>query len=129
VHQGNGIAYGGDGAIPAAAAVHTVLDSAVLAAKNVYMTVCLDVFNSVEAPGVSAPGGPLGLYYVTQVLPMLRRILCRSGSSDGSGGVVAIDVVECCPPHDASDQRTAKLAALILYECIRSLNGRWTHGG
>ena len=125
VHQGNGgIAYGGDGAVPAAAAVHAVLDSAVMAAKNVYMTVCLDVFNSAEAPGVSAPGGALGLCYVTQVCPMLRRILC-SGGSDGNGGVMAIDVVECCPPHDTSDQRTAKLAALIVYECIRLLNGRW----
>jgi formiminoglutamase len=76
--------------------------------KNIYVSICLDVFASAYAPGVSAPQA-LGLT-PWQVIPALRNLA-------QSGKVVSYDIAELSPPYD-SDARTAKLAAALIYEII-----------
>lgn len=78
----------------------------------IYLSLCLDVFASAFAPGVSAIQ-PLGLY-PWHVLPLVRQIAA-------SGKVICYDVVELSPRYDI-DQRTAKLAASFIYEFIHHHN-------
>lgn len=85
--------------------------SRVLSHDYVYVTLCMDVFSSSVAPGVSAVSS-LGLM-PHQVLPILRE--CAA-----SGKCVAFDVVECAPPLD-TDNRTAKLAAYCIAEFLDNL--------
>lgn len=73
-----------------------------------YLSLCLDVFASAYAPGVSAPQ-PLGLT-PWQVIPMVRQLA-------QSGKVVSYDIAELSPPHDR-DHRTARLAANFIFEII-----------
>ncbi|MBA3661824.1 MAG: formimidoylglutamase [Gammaproteobacteria bacterium] len=75
-----------------------------------YLSLCLDVFSEPFAPGVSAPQ-PLGLH-PWHVIPALRQLA-------SSGKVVSYDLAELSPPHDISE-RTAKLAALLIFEIIHS---------
>jgi len=74
----------------------------------IYMTVCLDVFGAPYAPGVSA-SQPLGVY-PWDIIPYVRQLA-------GSGKVISFDIAELAPRYDV-DHRTAKLAALIIYEFI-----------
>ena len=74
----------------------------------IYLSLCLDVFATPYAPGVSAPQ-PMGLT-PWQVVPLVRQLA-------GSGKVVSYDIAELSPPYD-QDQRTAKLAANFIYEII-----------
>lgn len=80
-------------------------------AKNnkIYLSLCLDVFAQTYAPGVSAPQA-LGLT-PWQVIPLLQKI-ARSKKA------VCYDIAELSPPYDV-DNRTAKLAASMVYEIIR----------
>ncbi len=80
--------------------------------EHIYLSICLDVFASAYAPGVSAPQ-PFGLT-PTQVLPVLRELA-------QSGKVIAIDIVELAPNYDPSGI-TARLAASLLNEWIRVSN-------
>lgn len=80
------------------------------AQKFIYASLCLDVFASAYAPGVSAPQ-ILGLM-PHQVLPLLRQLA-------QSGKVLSYDIAELSPPNDI-DSRTAKLAASLVYEIIHS---------
>ncbi|AHF15356.1 formimidoylglutamase [Niabella soli] len=76
---------------------------------QVYLTIDLDVFTAAAAPGVSAPafnGVAIGPPFFT----MLRRI-CRSGK------LVSLDIAELNPLYD-QDDRTAKLAAAILFDAL-----------
>lgn len=83
----------------------------VLSHDAVYITLCMDVFSSSVAPGVSAPSA-LGLL-PHHVLPLLKQ--CAQ-----SGKIVAFDIVECAPPLD-TDNRTAKLAAYCIAELLDAL--------
>lgn len=74
----------------------------------IYNSVCLDVFAAFCAPGVSAPQA-LGVL-PWQVIPLLRQLA-------SSGKTVSYDIAELSPKYDI-DQRTAKLAANIIYEII-----------
>jgi formiminoglutamase len=74
----------------------------------IYVSLCLDVFGTSYAPGVSAPQS-LGLT-PWQVLPLIRQLA-------SSGKVVSYDIAELSPEHD-NDHRTAKLAATFVYEII-----------
>lgn len=74
----------------------------------IYTSICLDVFASPYAPGVSAPQ-PLGLT-PWQVIPLIRQLAA-------SGKVISYDIAEMSPHFD-DDQRTAKLAATLIYEII-----------
>jgi formiminoglutamase len=74
----------------------------------IYLTLCLDVFASAYAPGVSAPQ-ILGLT-PWQILPALR-ILAQSGK------LISFDIVEMAPQFDL-EQKTCKLAAVIIAEVL-----------
>jgi formiminoglutamase len=68
----------------------------------VYLTLCLDVFASYIAPGVSAPQ-VLGVH-PQQILPLFEHIT-------HSQKVVSFDIAELAPNYDDANQSTAKLAA------------------
>lgn len=87
------------------------LDEFMLNLDHIYLTLCLDVFAECFAPGVSAPQ-PLGLT-PWQILPLLKYII-------QSGKVVSLDIAELSPPLDP-DQKTARLAALIIAELLDML--------
>lgn len=72
----------------------------------IYTSICLDVFAAPFAPGVSALQ-PLGLW-PWHVIPLIRQLAA-------SGKVVSYDLAELSPRYDI-DQRTAKLAANLIYE-------------
>lgn len=74
--------------------------------RHIYLSICLDVFSSAHAPGVSAPQ-PMGLA-PWQVLPILQYIL-------SSEKVVSVDIVELAPNYDI-DEQTARLAGLLAAE-------------
>jgi formiminoglutamase len=78
--------------------------------KMIYLSLCLDVFSSAFAPGVSAIQ-PLGLF-PWHIIPLVRQLAA-------SGKVVSYDIVELSPQYDI-DQCTAKLAANLIYEIIHS---------
>lgn len=71
--------------------------------ENIYLSICLDVFASSFAPGVSSPQ-PLGLY-PAQIAPLLKTI------SD-SGKLIGIGIAELSPPLD-HNKLTSKLAASL----------------
>lgn len=76
--------------------------------QKIYVSICLDVFATPYAPGVSAPQA-MGLT-PWQVIPLLRQLAM-------SGKVISYDLAELSPIHD-NDQRTVKLAANLVYEII-----------
>lgn len=76
--------------------------------EMIYVSICLDVFATPYAPGVSAPQ-TLGLT-PWQIIPHLRQLAT-------SGKVTNYDLAELSPPYD-QDQRTAKLAAHLIFEII-----------
>jgi len=75
---------------------------------QIYVTLCLDVFATNVAPGVSAMS-PNGLL-PSQVIPLLRQLA-------QSGKVIAFDIVELSPPLDINGM-TAKLGAYCLVEFL-----------
>ena len=79
--------------------------------ENLYVSICLDVFATAVAPGVSTPQ-PLGLM-PSDVLPYLKLL----ASSDK---VVSLDIVELAPKLD-QDNHTAKLAAQLIATYIDTL--------
>lgn len=80
--------------------------------EKVYLSLCLDVFASAFAPGVSATQ-PLGLY-PWHIIPMIRALAA-------SGKVISYDIAELSPQHDIANN-TAKLAATLIYEFIHHHN-------
>ncbi len=76
--------------------------------EYIYASICLDVFASAFAPGVSAPQ-PLGLL-PWQVIPLLRQLSL-------SGKMISYDIAELSPRYDI-DNCTAKLAANLIYEIV-----------
>jgi formiminoglutamase len=76
--------------------------------NKIYLSLSLDVFSPAFAPGVSSIQ-PLGLN-PWQVIPLLRQAAC-------SGKVLSYDIAEHVPRYDI-DHRTAKLAAVLIYEII-----------
>lgn len=85
-----------------------LIDQAIRENQSLYVSLCLDVFATPYAPGVSAPQ-TLGLT-PWQVIPGLRALAA-------SGKVSNYDIAEMSPPFD-QDQRTAKLAAHLIFEII-----------
>lgn len=77
----------------------------------IYVTVCLDVFDSAYAPGVSAPS-PQGLQ-PWQVIPLLIQLA-------QSRKIKAMDIVELSPELDEHN-RTAQLAATLASYTIENL--------
>ena len=87
------------------------LESLLSDSSSVYVTVCLDVFASPYAPGVSAPQ-PLGLT-PWQLIPLLRYLA-------GSGKVISLDIAELSPPNDTGGI-TAKLAGNLIFDFTHHL--------
>ncbi len=74
----------------------------------IYLTIDLDGFASHYAPGVSAPS-PFG--FSIDIALEIIRLICKSNK------LISVDVVELNPKYDI-DQRTARLAARIIYNII-----------
>ena len=85
------------------------------AVDELYVTVCLDVFPANIAPGVSAPSA-LGIS-VEFVIQMIHWI-AQSQSTFHYNWRLA-DIAEMNPNYDI-DNRTAKLAARLIYETVSS---------
>lgn len=78
----------------------------------IYFSLSLDVFSPAYAPGVSTIQ-PLGLN-PWQIIPLLRQ-------AAASCKVISYDISEYVPRCDI-DHRTAKLAAVLIYEIIHHHN-------
>lgn len=78
-----------------------------------YLTICMDVFNSSYAPGVSAPAA-LGIEpRVTIILLHKIKQLCLTHNVE----LLLSDIAETNPEYDR-DHQTAKLAARLVYELV-----------
>lgn len=75
---------------------------------HIYVSLSLDVFSPAFAPGVGNIQ-PLGLN-PWHVIPLMRQIAASSK-------VISYDISEYVPRYDI-DHRTAKLAAILIYEII-----------
>lgn len=85
-----------------------LLEEVIAKADMIYLTICLDVFATPFAPGVSSPQ-PLGLF-PWHLIPLIK--LLRN-----SGKVVSFDIAELSPPYDI-DHRTSHLAASLVANFI-----------
>ena len=82
---------------------------------HLYITVCLDAFPGHLAPGVSAPSSlGISLKFVIECI----RWLAQSQQDYGYQWQLA-DVAEMNPQFDI-DNRTAKLAARIIFEMVQA---------
>lgn len=78
----------------------------------IYLTLDLDGISAAHAPGVSAPTAfGLDPFVVKEIMLHLLR----------SGKVLSIDIAELSPVYD-QDNRTAKLAAGLIYETVKALS-------
>ena len=82
----------------------------------IYVTVCLDCFSADRAPGVSAPS-TLGIS-VNDTIRVLRWL--HQFCIDNNIAWHIMDVAEMNPDYDI-DQRTAKLAARLVFEVVNCL--------
>ncbi|MEE9165604.1 MAG: formimidoylglutamase, partial [Nitrospinota bacterium] len=88
--------------------IMTKIETFIMKSEFIYLTICLDVFDSAFAPGVSAPASNgLGPQYF---FPIMGKIL-------RSNKVIGMDIAEMSPAYDI-DQHTAKLASLIFFNLI-----------
>lgn len=72
----------------------------------IYLTICLDVFNYVAAPGVSAPAwNGIELHHVFKVLDLVKK----------TKKLLSMDVCELNPKYD-EQRKTAKLAGSLFSE-------------
>ena len=83
--------------------------------NELYVTVCLDSFAAHIAPGVSAPS-TLGIS--TEFVINILRWIAQSQSTFHYNWPL-IDIAEMNPTYDI-DNRTAKLAARLVYEAVSS---------
>lgn len=86
--------------------------------EHIYLTICADVFSSAFAPGVSAPQ-PFGAHPET-CLKLIKHIVT-------SQKVISFDIAEVLPRFD-EDNRTAKLAAIIIFAVINKLSNSPFYG-
>lgn len=85
------------------------LEEFIAGSACIYLTICMDVFSSSVAPGVSAPAYS-GLFPDPFFFDFLNRIMA-------SGKVISMDIAELNPAYD-NEQRTAKLAAALAFSMI-----------
>nr|WP_202903576.1 formimidoylglutamase [Neofamilia massiliensis] len=90
------------------------LDDFLIDMDHVYMTVCSDVFNSSNAPGVSAPQ-PFGLN-PELVVKLIKYVL-------NSGKTISFDICEVSPRFD-QDNTTASVAAVVIFTVVTKLAAR-----
>ncbi len=78
---------------------------------EIYLTICLDVFDSSVAPGVSAPSvAGLSAGFVAEIIHRIME----------TGKVVVCSIAELNPLYD-TDNKTARLAAFILYTIVEEI--------
>lgn len=77
-----------------------------------YLTLCSDVFSAAFAPGVSSPQ-PFGLH--PEMVLLLIKYILRSGK------VMSFDIAEVSPRFD-QDNRTAKLAAIVIFAVVNTIS-------
>jgi formiminoglutamase len=87
------------------------LDKFIKHKDHIYITICMDVFSSAFAPGVSS-AQPLGLQ-PWLVLTILKYIL-------KSNKVICMDIAEVSPRFDL-DNVTANLASTIVFHAVQQL--------
>lgn len=88
------------------------LDKFIEKNKNIYITVCADVFSTAYAPGVSASQS-LGLD-PEKVILYIKHII-------KSGKMISFDICEVSPRFDL-DSTTSDLASVIIYSIITTLD-------
>lgn len=88
------------------------LDEFMKTTRDIYITVCADVFSTAFAPGVSA-AQPLGLH-PDDVLKYLKHILRTEK-------VVGFDIAEVSPRFD-QDSTTASLAKVLIFAVINTVS-------
>jgi formiminoglutamase len=96
-------------------AAKQLLEPMLSAVDELYVTVCLDAFPASVAPGVSAPSA-LGIS-VEFVIHMLHWIARSQAIFDYNWQLA--DIAEMNPHFDI-DNRTAKLAARLVYEAVNA---------
>ena len=79
--------------------------------RDVYLTICADVFSSAVAPGVSAPQ-PFGMY--PELVLKIAKYIARSQR------LISFDIAEVSPRFD-EDHQTAKLASVMIFAILNSL--------
>lgn len=87
--------------------INSEINEFIQKSDKVYLTICMDVFNSAIAPGVSAPAYN-GIFADATFLNLYRNIL-------KSEKLIALDVAEVNPEFDIAE-RTARLAASLVNE-------------
>lgn len=89
------------------------LDSYIKKHEYIYLTVCIDVFSSSYAPGVSSHQ-PFGIQAETG-LKLIKHVAKWAN-------LISFDLAEVSPRFD-KDNRTAKLAGIIIYAILNVLLG------
>lgn len=82
------------------------LDQFIAGCTHIYLTICLDVFSSAVAPGVSAAAYS-GLFPDPFFFSILNHVI-------NSGKLISMDIAELNPAYD-KEERTAKLAAALAF--------------
>ncbi len=98
--------------------IHEALAKWLSAANRIQLTLCLDVFATAYAPGVSAPQA-MGLPPHV-LLPFFQQVL-------NSGKVVGFDIAELNPTFDR-DNQTAMLGAYFIGEVLQKILGEFHVG-
>lgn len=101
------------------ASAKALLDPMLNKVDELYVTVCLDAFPAHIAPGVSAPSA-LGVP-VEFVLQTLHWLAISQDKFNYNWQLT--DIAEMNPQYDL-DRRTAKLAARIIYQIVKSQNAK-----
>lgn len=81
--------------------------------NHIYLTICMDVFSSSVAPGVSAQAYS-GLFPDAFFFKVLDKVI-------ESKKLISMDIAEYNPLYD-TDQRTAKLAAALAFRMVTKSN-------
>ena len=87
--------------------IYQKIDELIFSVDQLYLTICMDVFNAAIAPGVSATAYN-GIFADATFLHFYRHIL-------KSEKLIALDVAEVNPEFDIAE-RTARLAASLVNE-------------
>lgn len=93
--------------------IYQQLDDYIKDLDYLYLSICMDVFNSGYAPGVSAPAA-LGIEPQIAI-KLIRKI--KSLCAKHEVHLLLSDIAETNPKYDRDDQ-TAKLAARLVYEIV-----------
>lgn len=91
------------------------IEEFIASSSHIYLTICMDVFSSSAAPGVSAQAYS-GLFPDSFFFKVLDKVI-------ESSKLISMDIAEYNPIYD-TDQRTAKLAAALAFRMVTKTNKR-----